>query len=90
MSQRKEYIEMLETRIQAAQTALDLLKEKRDEALQDLQHEEVDQLEQHLDNARVSLKAISETAEEAWTELKDGIDTLLHELGETLNKLLKK
>lgn len=90
MSQRKEYIEKLEAQIQDAQTALDRLKAERDEAVQDLQHQEIDRLEHHLANARVNLTAISEAAEEAWTDLKDVIDKLLRELRDSLNTLLKK
>ncbi|MEM8505498.1 MAG: hypothetical protein AAF716_20385 [Cyanobacteria bacterium P01_D01_bin.1] len=88
MDEKLAYIEKLETQINEAQSALSRLKAEKQEALQQKQHEEIERLEEHLDHAQIKLSAVREAAEEAWLEVKEGLDELLHNLGESLKKLI--
>ncbi|MCA9482661.1 MAG: hypothetical protein KC553_02895 [Nitrospina sp.] len=89
MNERLEYVQEKEREIQEVQEKLEQLKKDRDQAVETLQHEEIDRLEEHLDNARVNLKAISEVAGESWQELKEVVEKVLNELGEKLKRLVK-
>ncbi len=88
MNERLVYIEQLEAQIGEAQTTLDRLKAKKEQVLQQAQHEEIERLEEHLDRAQVRLKDIHEAAEEAWQELKAGMDELLSKISQSLKKLI--
>lgn len=90
MNERLEYIKKLETQISEAQSTLNGLKAKREQVIQQAQHEEIERLDEHLEQAQVRLEKIHEAAEEAWQELKQGIDELLHYISESLQKLLQK
>lgn len=87
-SDRQIYIQQLEAKITESKTALDKLKEERDQAVQTMQHEEIDNLEEYLDRAHVSLSNLSNSAEEAWHELKDSIDELMERISLSLKHLL--
>ena len=90
MNERLEYIKKLETQIREAQSTLNRLKAKREQVIQQAQHEEIERLEEYLDRAQVRLKDIKEAAEEAWQELKEAIDELLRKIAESLRKLMQK
>lgn len=90
MNEKLVYIQKLEAQINQAQTTLNRLKAERKQAIQQAQHEEIERLEEHLDHAQVRLKDIYEAAEEAWQELKEGMDELLHNITESLKKLMQK
>ncbi|NEN95221.1 MAG: hypothetical protein F6J94_23335 [Moorea sp. SIO1F2] len=90
MNERLEYIEKLEGQINEAQTTLNRLKAEREELIQKLQHEEIERLEEHLENAQVKLKDINAAAEEAWHELKETIEQLLHTISDSLKNLMHK
>ncbi|MEL6492499.1 MAG: hypothetical protein AAFV85_24980 [Cyanobacteria bacterium J06634_6] len=88
MQERLAYIEKLETQIGEAQNTLNRLKAEKEEAVQQRQHEEIEHLEKHLDRAQVKLKDVQAAAEEAWQEVKEGIDELLNTLNESLKRLM--
>ncbi len=90
MNEKLAYIERLEAQIGEVQTTLNRLKAEREQAIQQAQHEEIKRLEEHLDYAQVRLKDIKEAAEEAWLELKEGMDKLLRNISESLKKLMQK
>ncbi|MBE9062342.1 hypothetical protein IQ256_15360 [cf. Phormidesmis sp. LEGE 11477] len=90
MNEKLTYIEKLETQIDEAKAALSRLKEEKQQAIKEGQHEEIERLEEHLEQAQVKLEDIREAAEEAWQEVKEGIDILLNKLGDSLKKLMQK
>ena len=90
MNERLAYIEKLEAQIREAQNTLNRLKAEKEQVIQQAQHEEIERLEEHLERAQVRLKDIYSAAEEAWQELKEGIDELLGKISESLTKLRPK
>lgn len=90
MNERAEYIQRLEVQINEAQRTLDHLKASRDQALQAAQHEEVERLEEHLEQAQVRFVDIREAAGEAWRDLIAGMDETMHVISEMIKKLVNR
>ena len=88
MSERLDYVQQLETQITATKAALEKLKAERKDALVAAQHEEIENLEKYLDEAHISLKGLSEAAEDAWHELKDALEHLMGNMSHSLKRLL--
>lgn len=88
MSDRLAYVEQLESQINTATLALEKLKSEKEKALVDVQHEEIENLEQYLAEAHVRLHSLSIAAEDAWHDLRDVIDRLMHDMGHSLKRLL--
>ena len=87
MSEKLEYLKKLELQIQEAEEVLIQRKAKREKFRQQLQHEEIDRLEEHLANAKIRLKDLSTLAEESWQDFKQIIEDTLESLRESLKKL---
>ncbi|MEO0431438.1 MAG: hypothetical protein AAF151_07050 [Cyanobacteria bacterium J06656_5] len=87
MSTKLEYVQQLEQQIATAQEQLDNLKAEKEEALLAAQHEEIENLEKYLDEAHINLKGISDTAEDAWHELKESVENLMNTITERLKSL---
>ncbi|WP_348674764.1 hypothetical protein [uncultured Abyssibacter sp.] len=75
-----QYIQELETRIDRAKQVLTDLKAERRAALEQLQHAEVDRLEEHLASTEHKLSDLREASAEAWEEIKDAIEKAWGEL----------
>ena len=88
MSERLQYIEQLESQIATTKTTLEALKAEREKALVEVQHEEIENLEKYLDEANVNLQSLSESAEDAWHELKVVIEQLMNDMSNSLKRLL--
>ena len=88
MSERLQYIEQLESQIATTKTTLEALKAEREKALVEVQHEEIENLEKYLDEANVNLQSLSESAEDAWHELKVVIEQLMNDMSNSLQRLL--
>ena len=87
MNEKMEYIKKLESQFSEAQTIIDRLKgEERERA----QHEEIERLEEYLERSQVRIKDIYKAAGEAWQQLREEIDELLHNLSESLKKVRHK
>ncbi|MGF1541617.1 MAG: hypothetical protein ACFCU5_14405 [Pleurocapsa sp.] len=90
MNEKLQYLKKLEAQIQEAQAVLIELKADRTKVKQELQHEEIDRLEEHLANAQIQMKDLTEVTEEAWYDLKDLVEELLSNLSNSVKKLVKK
>ncbi len=89
MNERLEYIQRLEGQIRELEIALKKLKESRDSALEQAQHEELEHLEAHLNGAQIKFKDIHAAAEDAWQDLTVGLDNILKRINSRLQKLIK-
>ena len=90
MSEKIEYLQKLELRISQAQAVIAKLKAEKKQVLEQAQHEEIEQLEKHLETAQVRLKDIVNVADEAWHEIKEAAEELLKTVSESLGRLLGK
>ncbi|MCG8362584.1 MAG: hypothetical protein MJA27_04520 [Pseudanabaenales cyanobacterium] len=90
MSEKIEYLQKLELRISEAQAVLTKLKAEKIQVLEQAQHEEIEQLEKHLETAQVRLKDIANVADEAWHEIKEAVEELLKTISESLGRVLGK
>lgn len=81
-------MERLEQQINEAQAVLERLKAEREQLIQQEQHEEIERLEEHLENAQIHLRDLVALGEEAWEELKVAIEQALHQLSESIKKLM--
>ena len=90
MNEKLQYLKRLEVQIQEAEAILTKLKANRTQVKQELQHEEIDRLEEHLANAQIQMKDLTEVTEEAWYDLKDMVEELLSNLSNSVKKLVKK
>ena len=90
MSEKIEYLQKLELRISEAQAVLTKLKAEKIQVLEQAQHEEIEQLEKHLETAQVRLKDIANVADEAWHEIKEAVEELLKNISESLGRVLGK
>ena len=87
MSEKIEYLQKLELRISEAQAVLAKLRAEKIQVLEQAQHEEIEQLEKHLETAQVKLKDLAVVADEAWHEIKQAVDELLKTISESLGRL---
>lgn len=69
---------------------IEQLKADRDRILEQAQHEEIEQLEQHLADAQLKLTDISDAADEAWHEITQAIDAAIQGLQARVQKLLNR
>ena len=90
MSEKIEYLQKLELRISEAQAVLTKLKAEKIQVLEQAQHEEIEQLEKHLETAQGRLKDIANVADEAWHEIKEAVEELLKTISESLGRVLGK
>lgn len=90
MNEKLQYLKRLELQIKEAQAVLTKLKTERNQVEQELQHEEIERLEEHLANAQIKMQDLVEVTEEAWYDLKKVVDKLLCNLSDSVNKFLKK
>lgn len=88
MNERLDYVQKLEAQIKSTKDALDKLKAEKKDALVAVQHQEIENLEQYLNEANVSLSDLSIAAEDAWHELREAIENLMTNMNQSLKKLL--
>lgn len=90
MSDKLAYIQQIETQISEVQATLEQLKLDRDRILEQAQHEEIEQLEQHLADAQLKLTDIAEAADEAWQEITHAIEEAIKGLQTRVHHLLNR
>ena len=90
MSEKIDYLQKLELRISEGQAVIAKLKAEKKQVLEQAQHEEIEQLEKHLETAQVRLKDIVNVADEAWHEIKEAAEDLLKTISESLGRILGK
>lgn len=90
MSDKLAYIQRVETQISEVKATLNQLKADRDRILKQAQHEEIEQLEQHLDDAQLRLTDIANAADEAWHEITHAIDEAIKNLQARVQQLLNR
>ncbi len=90
MNTKADYLHHLEQEIAEAESALQALKAEYQQTKEAAQHEEIEKLEQHLQSARIRSQDLSQVTEEAWLDLKAMIEEAVHNLRESLQKLLKR
>ncbi|MEO1094483.1 MAG: hypothetical protein AAFX01_06240 [Cyanobacteria bacterium J06638_28] len=88
MNERLSYVRDLETQISTTKATLEKLKVERDQSMQAIQHEEIENLEKYLDQANVDLKGLSESSEEAWHQLKEALEQMMNDIRSSLQRLL--
>lgn len=88
MSDKLAYIHQIETQISDIKATLAQLKTDRDRILEQAQHEEIEQLEQHLADAQLKLSDIASAADEAWQEITQAIDEAIKGLKTRVHNLL--
>ncbi|MDB9525044.1 hypothetical protein PN498_03525 [Oscillatoria sp. CS-180] len=88
MSERLDYVKQLEAQITTTKTTLGKLKAERKAHLLAAQHEEIENLEKYLDEANISVKGLSEAADDAWTDLREALDRLMGDISSGLKKLM--
>ncbi len=67
---------------------MESLQAEHQEAREAAQHEEIERLEQHLESAQIRLEDLAKVTDEAWQDLKLIIDEMLHNLRDSLKKLI--
>lgn len=90
MSDKLAYIQQIETQISDVKATLEQLKTDRDRILEQAQHEEIEQLEQHLADAQLRLTDIANAADEAWHEITLAIDEAIKGLQAKVHNLLNR
>ncbi|ABW30264.1 MULTISPECIES: hypothetical protein [Acaryochloris] len=90
MSDKLAYIQRIETQISDVKATLAQLKSDRDRILEQAQHEEIEQLEQHLADAQLKLTDIANAADEAWQEITQAIDEAIKGLQTRVQNLLNR
>lgn len=90
MSDKLAYIQRIETQISDVKATLEQLKTDRDRILEQAQHEEIEQLEQHLADAQLKLTDIANAADEAWQEITQAIDEAIKGLQTRVQNLLNR
>lgn len=90
MSDKLAYIQQIETQISDVKATLEQLKTDRDRILEQAQHEEIEQLEQHLADAQLRLTDIANAADEAWREITLAIDEAIKGLQAKVQNLLNR
>ncbi|MEB3355362.1 MAG: hypothetical protein VKK04_01350 [Synechococcales bacterium] len=86
-SERLEYVQQLEAQITETKAMLETLKAERNQAMQSIQHEEIENLEKYLDQAHINLKDLSASAEDAWHELRETLEKLMTNIRSSLMRL---
>ncbi|MEN9226876.1 MAG: hypothetical protein Q6L60_08480 [Thermostichus sp. HHBFW_bins_43] len=90
MNSKTEYLHHLEQQIVEAKQVLENLKAKYQEAREAAQHEEIERLEHHLQSAQIRSEDLAKATDEAWQDLKSLIDEVLHNLRDSLKKLINR
>ncbi len=90
MNSKTEYLHQLEQQIAEAKQVLENLKTEYQEAREAAQHEEIERLEQHLQSAQIRSEDLAKATDEAWQDLKSLIDEVLHNLRDSLKKLINR
>ncbi len=80
-------LEQLEAKIQELEQALTELKAQASDAREMLQHDSIDHLEQHLQEARLDFHNLADVAVEAWDQFEDAAEALWHRIQDRLGKL---
>ena len=93
MSLQEIYKKKAETDLELAQARLAEFKVKVKSAKTD-EHDQdarqVEALEHGVDDAKAKLKALGNADEDAWEHMKDGVESALHSLGDSIRKITNK
>lgn len=84
---KEAQLAQLEAKIGELEQALAVQKAQADQARETLQHDSIDHLEQHLEEARLDFHKLADVAEEAWDQFEDAAEALWHRIQDRLGKL---
>jgi chromosome segregation ATPase len=93
MSERTDYQEKVERRIEEIGTRIDKLQAKAEAAKADLKAqylEAVDELQAKQSEAKEKADELTAAGEEAWSELRGGVDAAISELADALDKATER
>ena len=83
-----EHIDELRSRVARARHLLEHFEQELDDALHQLQHEEIDHLEDHLASTEHKFDDLQSGLHEAWHELGEQVGHLRHNLRHWFNDKL--
>lgn len=86
---RRAYREKREAQLKELAARLDLLEAKADKAKADARiryGEEIEKLREKLDTARVKLSLLQDAGEQAWEDVKEGLDAAMRDLRQAYSR----
>jgi nucleotide-binding universal stress UspA family protein len=93
LKKKKEYQEKIEAQLKEWEPKIEALKAKADSAKSDAQtiyKEQIENLRQKQDAARGKLKELKDSGEEAWEEVKGGVDKAIEDIKEAFSRAKAK